>query len=107
MNIEISNSEQVLLKSIKTLIEKSKSQVLKQANSALTMLFWQIGHHCNHFILEQQRATYGKQIIATLSRQLEEQYGRNFEEKNMRRMLQFADTFTDFEIVVTLSRQLS
>ena len=32
---------------------------------------------------------------------------RNFEEKNLRRMLQFAEQFNDLEIVVTLSRQLS
>ncbi len=32
---------------------------------------------------------------------------RNFEEKNLRRMFQFAEQFQDKEIVVTLSRQLS
>ena len=34
-------------------------------------------------------------------------YGRSFEEKNLRRMLQFSEQFEDFSIVVTLSRQLS
>jgi predicted nuclease of restriction endonuclease-like (RecB) superfamily len=38
---------------------------------------------------------------------LENKYGRNFEEKNLRRMMQFVDQFTDKEIVVTVSRQLS
>jgi len=50
---------------------------------------------------------YGKQIVVTLARQLTEKYGRNFEEKNLRRMLQFAEQFQNDEIVVTLSRQLS
>jgi hypothetical protein len=36
-----------------------------------------------------------------------EKYGRNFEEKNLRRMIQFAEQFKEEEIVVTLSRQLS
>ncbi|MCL2026829.1 MAG: DUF1016 N-terminal domain-containing protein [Leptospirales bacterium] len=36
-----------------------------------------------------------------------EKYGRSFEEKNLRRMRQFAEQFMDEEIVVSLSRQLS
>ena len=44
--------------------------------------------------------------MSTLSTQLENKYGRNFEVKNLRRMLRFAEQFTDFQIVVTLSRQL-
>ena len=71
------------------------------------MLFWQIGRHINSDILSNRRADYGKQIVVALSRKLEEKYGRSFEEKNLRRMLQFASQFTDEEIVVTLSRQLS
>jgi hypothetical protein len=34
-------------------------------------------------------------------------YGRSFEEKNLRRMMQFAEQFTDLQIVVPLARQLS
>ncbi len=71
------------------------------------MLFWEIGFRINDTILQNKRAEYGKQIVSTLSVKLENKYGRNFEEKNLRRMMQFADQFTDKEIVVTLSRQLS
>jgi len=53
------------------------------------------------------RYCYGKQIVVTLSQQLGDKYGRNFEEKNLRRMLHFAMQFTDEQIVVTLSRQLT
>lgn len=45
--------------------------------------------------------------MATLSSQLKEQYGHSFEEKNLRRMMQFAEQFLEEKIVVTLSRQLS
>ncbi len=58
-------------------------------------------------MLENKRADYGKQIIPTLAAQLESTYGRSFEEKNLRRMMQFAEQFQDLEIVVPLSRQLS
>jgi hypothetical protein len=42
-----------------------------------------------------------------LALQLEKDYGRNFTEKNLRRIMQFAEKFSDFQIVVPLSRQLS
>jgi DUF1016 N-terminal domain len=45
--------------------------------------------------------------VPTLSAQLENKYDRNFTEKNVRRMIQFAEQFVDSSIVVTLSRQLS
>jgi hypothetical protein len=45
--------------------------------------------------------------VSTLSAQLENKYGRNFELGNLHRMLQFAEQFPDVSIVVTLSRQLS
>jgi hypothetical protein len=46
-------------------------------------------------------------IVPTLATQLARAYGRSFAEKNLRRMVQFAATFSDEPIVVTLSRQLS
>jgi hypothetical protein len=42
-----------------------------------------------------------------VSAQLEKAYGRNFTEKNVRRMMRFAGQFPDFESVGPLARQLS
>ncbi len=96
-----------LFNELSNLIEQSQRQLVSQANSTLTLLFWQIGKRINEDILQSKRADYGRQIVVTLSRQLTEKYGRNFEEKNLRRMMQFAGQFTDMEIVVTLSRHLN
>ena len=96
-----------LVNELSLLIESSRTQVSIQVNSALTLLFWQVGDRINREILANKRAEYGKQIIPMLSIELEKQFGRNFTEKNLRRMMQFADSFSNFEIVVTLSRQLS
>lgn len=52
-------------------------------------------------------ANYGTGIVATLSQQLVMNYSRGFEEKNLRRMVQFAEGYPDEEIVVSLIRQLS
>ena len=54
----------------------------------------------NDEVLKNDPAQYGKQIIANVSNQLELKYGKNFAEKNPRRMMQFSIEFSDFEIVV-------
>jgi len=58
-------------------------------------LTFYISHNIEH-ILQNKRAEYRKQIVATLSPQLTEKYGNSFNEKNLRRMMQFADVFEDF-----------
>lgn len=107
-NLDIFNcEEQELLSELIEIIETGQKQVAINVNSGVVLVFWHVGKKVNNFVLNNQRAEYGKQIVVTLSRQLQEKYGNNFEEKNFRRMLQFADEFKDFENVVTLSRYLS
>ncbi len=96
-----------LLNELSELIEESRKKIVSLVNHTLVEVFWRIGHRINDHILDNKRADYGSQIVVTLSRQLMVKYGRTFEEKNLRRMLQFAHVFNDFEIVVILSRQLS
>lgn len=90
-----------------SIIESTKTQVAIQANSSLTIMFWQVGKRIQLDILENERAEYGKQILVTLSRELTNNFGNSFKEKNLRRMIQFVEKFSDFENVVTLSRHLS
>ncbi len=96
-----------LLTDISELIENSKRQVAVAVNSSLTLLFWQIGKRINDEILQNQRADYGKQIVGTLANDLEAKYGRNFNEKNVRRMIRFAQEFPDLNILPPLVAKLS
>lgn len=106
MTIEKLDSKDLIIKII-DLIENAKRQVVSQANSSLTILFWNVGNKILTHNLKHKRAEYGKQIVVTVSRELVAKFGRNYEEKNLRRMIQFAEKYTDFENVVTLSRHLS
>jgi predicted nuclease of restriction endonuclease-like (RecB) superfamily len=101
------SAEQSLFNELSLLIEQSQQQVVTHANSTLTMLFWHIGNRINKEILKNKRAEYAKQIVSTLSTQLKAQYGRNFEIRNLRRMMQFAEQFTNIEVILPLSKQLS
>jgi hypothetical protein len=66
----IKASEQHLFNDLSQLIEQSKRFVIAQANSVMTMLFWNVGKRLNEDILKNKRAEYGKRIVAPLARQL-------------------------------------
>jgi predicted nuclease of restriction endonuclease-like (RecB) superfamily len=106
-NMEIEKSENRLMNDLVVLIEESKKQLAYAVNTTLTITYWKIGNRINNEVLENQRADYGKQIVVSVARQLTAQYGRSFEEKSLRRMMQFALVFDDEQIVATLWRQLS
>lgn len=98
---------QDLLNKLIAIIEKTKKQVVSYANRSLTVMFWHIGNRILSHNLQYKRAEYGKQIVVTLSRELVAKFGKNYEEKNLRRMIQFAEKYPNVENVVTLSRHLS
>jgi predicted nuclease of restriction endonuclease-like (RecB) superfamily len=104
---QIALNEQNLFEELSDLISRSRERVYVYANSEMNLVFWQVGKRINDFILNNKRAEYGKQIVVTLSRQLEQRHGKNFEERNLRRIIQFAEIFDDYNIVATLSPQLS
>lgn len=92
---------------IRKLIEEARQSVAITVNAGLTMLYWKIGRRINLEILKGERAEYGAEIVAALSRQLETDYGRGFSEKSLRRMVQFSTVFPDEQIVAALLRQLN
>jgi predicted nuclease of restriction endonuclease-like (RecB) superfamily len=98
---------QTLFGEIKNLVEQSRNQLVQTVNAAMSMLYWEIGKRIKEDILQNSRADYGEQIVHSLAAKLTDEYGNSFSEKNLRRMMQFADVFPDKEIVVSLIRQLS
>ncbi len=76
-------------------------------NAGLTATYWHIGKRISEDILQNNRAGYGEQIVATLSRQLTEAFGQGWSVKHLRHCLRFTEVFSDFQIVSTLWRQLS
>lgn len=89
------------------IIQEGKKHIASQINRTLTIVYWQVGGRIDKEILQNERAGYGQEIIAKLARKLEKEYGRGFSLRNLRRMIQFSQLFPDFEIVSTLSAQLS
>ena len=95
-----------LLKDLRQIIDAARTHVAVTANYELTAMYWHIGNRINNEVLGNERAEYGKQIVAQVARQ--EEYGaKGFDEKSIRRMMQFAQLFSDFQIVAPLARKLS
>jgi predicted nuclease of restriction endonuclease-like (RecB) superfamily len=105
--MELNMNHKPLVDELVSLIEDGKKQLAFAANAAMTLTYWRVGKRINSDTLKNKRADYGKQIVVSVSRQLVAQYSNNYEEKNLRRMMQFAQVFDDEAIVVSLIRQLS
>ena len=97
-----------LINDLRQIINSARSHVAATANYELTAMYWNIGNRINRDMLNNERAEYGKQIVSQVARQLQEEYGtKGFEERTIRRMMQFAQMFPDFQIVSTLLSKLS
>ena len=102
------NYENLLVKDIKLLINEARQRTAASFNSEITLMYWHIGERINRELSDNRRENYGKQIVATLSRQLQKEFGsKGFDVKSIRRMMQFAKIFPDLKIVASMARQLS
>lgn len=96
-----------LINDLRQIIDSARSRVAATANYELTAMYWHIGNRINSDVLGNERAEYGKQIVLQVATQLQEEYGaKGFDEKSIRRMMQFAQLFSDFQIVAPLARKL-
>ncbi|MCA6363477.1 MAG: DUF1016 family protein [Bacteroidetes bacterium] len=81
---------QQLYKQISELVHTARARMYQQTNALLLKLYWQIGK----LIVEDElkgaaRAAYGKQVLNKLSKQLTLEFGKGFDESNLRNIRQF------------------
>ena len=74
--IESQIATQSLMQDLRQIIEQARGHVAVTANYELTMMYWHIGERINRDVLGNQRAEYGKQIVAQVATQLQDEYGR-------------------------------
>jgi predicted nuclease of restriction endonuclease-like (RecB) superfamily len=95
-----------LYHAIVSLIETAKAETAVYVNAKVSLLYWNIGAVINKDILQNKRATYGNEILATLSQQLTQNYGRGYSYSALTRMCKIATCFSK-ENIATLSQQFS
>ena len=95
-----------LLRDLRNLIQSTRASVAHAVNSALVILYWEVGRRIRTEVLKSERATYGDEICSTLSNELTADFGNGFSRPNLTRMIRFAEVFPDRDVVAALSRQL-
>ena len=104
---EIQLDESLIYEKVVDIIETRKIAAGAYANREVTLMYWEVGHYINVNVLHDGRAGYGKKILPALSAKLMAKYGKSFTERNLYRMMLFAERFSDIEILPTLSAKLS
>ena len=83
---------------IKKILKNARQKAYTAVNSAMVEAYWEIGRR---IVEEEQsgreRAEYGKEIIKNLSKELTEEFGKGFGERNIRNIRQFYILFSDYE----------
>lgn len=71
----------------------AQNQIYSSVNSAMVSAYWNIGKQIYEACGENERAAYGKQLLQYLSEKLTKEFGKGFNERNLRNMRQFYVTF--------------
>ena len=87
-------SNEIFFNSIRDVILLSRERVYRAVNFVLLETYWNIGK----LIVEEEqhgesRAAYGSNLLKNLSKQLTLEFGKGFDESNLRNMRMFFNTF--------------
>ena len=64
------NNIMPLVDDLRQIINQTRNRVAVNVNAELTLMYWHIGERINREVLGNERAEYGKQIVAQLATQL-------------------------------------
>ena len=106
MNLPTTN-DAALITEVKQLIHAAKQRAVVAVNAELTLLYWQVGRRIAAEVLKGERAEYGQHVVLELAKQLTLTFGKGWSKQQLHHCLRFAESFTDIQIVSTLSGQLS
>ena len=100
--VEFDSQETYL--SIRNSVITAQNRVYSAVNTAMVTAYWEIGEQIYKACGENDRAEYGKNLLKYLSEKLTAEFGKGFDESNLRRMRQF---YLIFPIRDTLCHELS
>jgi hypothetical protein len=100
-----SNKYNQLLDSIGLTIEQARQNAFKAVNTELVKANWEIGRHIVEYEQHgQERAEYGSELLAKLSKDLRQRYGKGFGRRNILDMRRFYLAYPKWQ---TVSAKLS
>ena len=89
-----------LLANIGLTIETARQNAVRIINTELVRANWEIGRHIVEFEQHgEERAEYGSDLLARLSKDLKQQYGKGFGRRNILDMRRFYITWQKWQAV--------
>ena len=91
-----------LLDALRALIAQGRQQALRAVDMVQVQTCWEVGRHIVEF--EQggeSRASYGKKLLPRLAQVLTREFGKGFDDRNLRNMRAFYQTFPIWNAVRT------
>lgn len=105
MKDNIQNTYESLYNTVARIIVEAKTTVYRNTNTVLLKMYWEIGK----LIIEEEqkgqiRAEYGKAVLKNLAKELALEFGKGFDESNLRNMRNY---FLAFDIWDAVRPELS
>ena len=98
------NENNLLASQVAQIIREARQTVYRAVNFTMVLAYWNIGKLIVEDELHWERADYGKAVLRNLSQRLTKEFGKGFDERELRKMCQF---YRCFEIRDTLRPELS
>lgn len=93
-----------LYSEIKDVLTAARKTAVSAVNTAMVKAYWAVGKLIVDAQGGEQKAAYGNNLISAISHQLTLEFGKGFDESNLRRMRQF---YLTFPICDTVCHKLS
>ena len=98
------NENNLLASQVAQIIREARQTTYRAVNFTMVLAYWNIGKLIVEDELHWERADYGKAVLRNLSQRLTKEFGKGFDESNLRYMRLFYKTFP---ICDTLRHELS
>lgn len=102
--LQVNQNAEQTYHTIRRSIVSAQHRLSAAVNSAMVVTYWEIGEEIYKACGENDRAGYGKKLLQYLSEQLTAEFGKGFDESNLRKMRQF---YCVYPIRDTLCPELS
>ena len=89
VNLVVDQKAEKAYSSIRSHVVDAQRQIYKSVNNTMVLAYWEIGKEIYEACGDNERAAYGKQVLKYISAHLTQEFGKGFDERNLRYMRQF------------------
>lgn len=106
MTTKTPTTEQVY-DNVLTAIEATRGSFVQAKGKNPVPLYWRVGKCIRGTVRGNPHSERAKKLIGDVAGKLKPSYGKEFSGENLTKMVELSTQFTDYEMVTTLSKQLT